>query len=214
MGARMSVSERIWAGSLGGLFDGLAEARSLEANGQFLRANVMRASVWYSYRFVPGALGRAVACVQQLRRTNIASFSAEQCDVIGTIMFAAGEIDCARSYYEAGLAKETSPHQRALLLVGRAEVVSTVKNAESLARNYLDEALNLEEDAEKEQNRVQAMRQFTRVLRRATVLLYRFRDYELGRLMYDRAWLYAYDPEYGSRSQRWKLRWTWFTRLS
>lgn len=210
----MSATEAIWAGSLVGLRKGLKEADELAQMGDQIASRIKRASVWYSYRLVPGALGRAVHCVGQLRGIDTSRLSAEQCDVAGTIIFASGDADRARMYFDAGLQKECAPHQKALLYIGRAEVAATVAGADMLVRRFICQALDLYPHLRNEKDLVQAMRQFGRVLRRAAVLYVRLGNREYAEVLFVRARSIVTHKTFGSRSQRLKLRWARFKALS
>ena len=142
----MPVSELIWAGSLSGLRRGLAKANELEACGKLLDAKILRASAWYSYRAIPGAQGRAYRAVspQSLLGYNMHEYSASQCDVLGCVHLAQGDVDKARHFFDLGLAKlekNPSPLTKALLSIGRAEVAMTVKNTDKVVRQFIRQAL-------------------------------------------------------------------------
>lgn len=53
MAAQQSIGEKIWQGSLGGLFGGLVKAYRLQAEGNIAAAIVHRASTYYSYGLIP-----------------------------------------------------------------------------------------------------------------------------------------------------------------
>ncbi len=210
--AQVSLRQKIWDHTLGGLIEGLREAKELEVAGRHKDAAVKRASVWYSYRIVPGFLSLAVGEVQRTIRIiggNIDRLSDGQCDVIGTVMIAHRNFFVAENFLLAGLMKNPVPHSEALLRIGMAEVCCYSGRSDEEVLDYLNGALRLRRDVENEQDNVQALRQFCRVLLRAALLHRRRGMIGLAEDLYTRALMIATDPVTGSAGQKFKVRLGW-----
>lgn len=227
--AANSASENIWKGNYEGLYQKLQEALRLEDEGNKLAALVVRASAFYSYvsrthRPLRSLWNFAQAKHNARLAAHHVRFSEDgwkhithdQCDVIGTILLRRffwweSEVREALGFFQHGLHLNTAPaHSRALLHMGCAEAFHLL-NEDRASIVHLKEALGFQRQVDAEPDRVQANRQFTRVLRRAMVLSSQLpQDYEEGSVydpnsLYLKADEYATHPQWGSESQVEKL---------
>lgn len=203
------MGEKIWQLSFTGLRQGLTEADEMEWNGRHFDARVKRASVCYSY-WLYGQARAEVSVAAIMAESGLYRVSADQCDVIGTLLLhLCGEVERSEMFFRSGLEKEPTAHGKALLHIGLAEAAAIRKdNVRCLVE--MSAAVGLIGEVRREQNQAQAMRQFGRVLRRAAVLFVKMGRLYAARDYFAEAWKIATHPEWGSRSQRLKIR---FARL-
>ena len=214
------LRNRIWSLSFLGLAFGILETRKLKESDP-LGAAIKRASLFYSYRFLwpffflhPIMMLIAKRYVfLAMKMDNSTLLDHGQCDVIGTILLRLGFPYEAYHYLERGLTKNPPPHSKALLTIGLAEYYAEREKGKvspeedpSVLHAVLA-ALSLREQIEQEEDRVQALRQFQRVLLRATkLLLNRKTGHVSAKQIYAEAKLLANDPQIGTRGMRLKTR--------
>lgn len=216
------LRQLIWNLTLLGFVKGIKETGKLKETYP-LAAAIKRASLYYSYRlavplffpypFMMWAAEQLVWVALDLVNRGRGRLSHGDCDVVGTILLRRRCLEGARKYLSLGLALNPPPHSEALLRIGMAEVAyEQARRASSYERlrhdaevhEYISTALRLRPAVEQEEDRVQALRQFCRVLLRAAVLERRRSQLGTAADLYKKAQAIANDPVTGSRGQRLK----------
>lgn len=220
------TAEAIWQNKSSGFTKGLLEAEALEDSGEKLAADVMRASIFYSYASGQSGVRKLLALwyfgvarwyVGSIikRNPDLSTLSGTQCDVLGTILLRkllwwpsrpAEALVCL----EEGLKRiALPPHDRALLHIGLAEAYLALRDRER-ALQHMQNALELEGAirlrVQDSTARVHGMRQFTRVLKRAMVLSWHLGDEISARELYGQALFHARHPEWKSLGQAAKIQ--------
>lgn len=204
----------VWQWHAEALEQGAQEAIKL-CDTDPVAGNIQFASLWYSYATEPwqmltGGFWRRRRLAREYAQAALDAnkgqeypFTAGQCDTLATILKHVNP-SLALELYNRGLVREDAlPHERGLLLIGKAEVLHQLRGGRSF--QLAEEALKLESQVMAEENKKQAHRQWLRVLRRAAFLLAISDDHERrGRAtsLYWQAVWSAKHPEYGSYSQR------------
>ena len=200
-------NEGVWQFNLRALFEKLDEAQRLEeVQHDQLAAEILRATTYYSFFLKRLAVRHARRAYDLAVPGEMVRLTDGQCDVLGTILMRV-DLHKAEMLLRIGLQKNPPPHSVALLRIGLAEIAfrrgdyGTASQLAFMAHDQYGVVQNQPEDAEK----IQAMRQFSRVFRRA-MILFRNLDEDLDASYCEReGWRLVIHPQYGSRSQKWKF---------